>query len=214
MANTFERTQYEQEVTEEATATENTVASAEVAQETVESAPEADVVEVKLPLMDKEEERKIKQDRMRFINNKLSSTLAILAILLNVFYFVSIYKSDPIGTRFYYNVDIGLSVLLNLIFMLAVFLCSEGVKKYNRNYSIALIVIGVIELVRIFFLPLEAHSTLIDGTEDRVMGNGQFARVVIYLVGAAALLISSGVLGVIRSTKLANYKKTLDEKPA
>ena len=164
--------------------------------------------------MDKEEERRIKQDRMRFVNNKLSSTLAILAILLNVFYFVSIYKSDPAGTRFYYNIDIGLSVLLNLVFMLAVFLCSEGVKNYNRNYSIALIVIGVLELVRIFFLPLEAHTALIEGTEDRVMSNMQFTRVVIYLAGAAALLISSGVIGVIRSVKLASYKKTLDEKPA
>ncbi len=212
MANTFERTQYEQEVTEEAT--EKNIVTKDTVQETVEKASQEDVMEVRRPLMDKEEERKIKQDRMRFVTNKLSSTLAILAILLNVFYFVSIYKSDPTGSRFYYNVDIGISVLLNLIFMLAVFLCSEGVKNYNKSYSIALIVIGVLEFVRIFFLPLEAHRTMIGGGSDPVMSNGQFTRVVIYLAGAAALLLAAGIIGVIRSVRLANYKKTLDEKPA
>lgn len=212
MANTFERTQYEQEVAEEAT--DKVVSAKDTVQETVEQAPQSDVAEVTSPLMTAEEKRAIGRDRMRFTTNKLSSSLAILAILFNVFYFVSIYKSDPTGSRFYYNVDIGVSVLLNLVFMLAVFLCSEGVKNYNKNYSIALIVIGVLELVRIFFLPLEAHTTLIEGTENHVMSNGQFTRVVIYLAAASALLLTSGVVGVIRSVSLANYKKTLDEKPA
>lgn len=209
MANNFERTQYENEVTAEAT--DNVVVSQDTVQETVENASQADVAEVKRPLMDKKEERKIKQDRMRFTTNKLSSTLAILSILLNVFYFVSIYKSN---VNFYYNINIGISVLLNLVFMLAAFLCSEGVKNYNKSYSIALIVIGVLEFVRIFFLPLQAHSTQIEGTQDFVMSNAQFTRVVIYLAGAAALLLAAGIIGVIRSVKLANYKKTLDEKPA
>ena len=40
------------------------------------------------------EERTIQRDRMRFIKNSLSSNLAILGILFNVFYFVSICQSD------------------------------------------------------------------------------------------------------------------------
>ncbi len=212
MANTFERTQYEQEVTEEAT--DKVVSVKDTVQETVEHASQSDVAEVQRPLMDKDEERKIRQDRMRFVTNKLSSGLAILAILLNVFYFVSIYRSNA---NFYYSIDIGISVLLNLLFMLAVFLCSEGVKNYNKSYSIALIVIGVIELARIFFLPLSAHNATVTdaaGVTSKIMSDAQFARVTIYLACAAALLLASGIIGVIRSVKLAAYKKTLDEKPA
>ena len=55
------------------------------------------------------EERTIQRDRMRFIKNSLSSSLAILGILFNVFYFVSIYKSD-VGS-YYYNYIIGISIV-------------------------------------------------------------------------------------------------------
>lgn len=48
------------------------------------------------------EERTIQRDRMRFIKNSLSSNLAILGILFDVFYFVSIYKSDV--NTYYYNI--------------------------------------------------------------------------------------------------------------
>ena len=55
------------------------------------------------------EERAIQRDRMRFIKNSLSSNLAILGILFNVFYFVSIYKSDV--DTYYYNILIGASIV-------------------------------------------------------------------------------------------------------
>lgn len=41
-----------------------------------------------------QEELLIKKDRMRFIKNKLPANLALLGILFDVFYFVSIYQSD------------------------------------------------------------------------------------------------------------------------
>lgn len=178
----------------------------DVAEEALETASQEEIamVEDANPVLSKEEEIAIKKDRMRFTTNKLSSTFAIVAILLNVFYFVSLYKTNH---NFFYKYDIGLSVLLNLVFMLAVFLCSEGVKKYNMRYSIALIVIGVLEIVRIFILPLSA-------VRAQAMGAGQFTRIIIYLSGAAALLIASGVLGVIRTITLENYKKILEEHKA
>ena len=68
----------------------------------------------------------IKRDRMRFTKNSLSSTLVILAILFDVFYFVNIYESDVghnVG-NFYYQIRIGASIVYNLVFMLAAFLAS------------------------------------------------------------------------------------------
>ena len=76
------------------------------------------------------EDRAIQRDRMRFIKNSLSANLALLGILFNVFYFISICKSD-VGT-WYYTILIGASIVYNLVFMLAVFLSSEGVKTISR----------------------------------------------------------------------------------
>ena len=168
------------------------------------SQDEINTVEETATTLTKTEEAALKRDRMRFVTNKLSSTLAILAILLNVFYFVSLYKTNH---TFFYKFEIGISVLINLVFMLAVFLCSEGVKNYNKNYSIALIVIGVIEIVRIFFMPMSALKA-------EAMGASQFTRIVVYLASAAAFLIASGTIGLIRSLTLANYKKSLEEQQA
>ena len=56
--------------------------------------------------MNENEERLIQRDRMRFIKNSLSANLAILAIVFNVLYFVSIYRSN-VGT-FYYNYLMGI----------------------------------------------------------------------------------------------------------
>ena len=103
------------------------------------------------------EERMIQKDRMRFIKNKLSANLAILAILFDVFYFVSIYQSD-VGD-YYYSILIGGSILYNLVFMLACFLSSEGLKNYKMGYAWLIGVLGIGQIVRIFVIPAQAHAT-------------------------------------------------------
>lgn len=155
------------------------------------------------------EDRTIRRDRMRFIKNSLSANLALLGILFDVFFFVSIYKSD-VGT-YYYNILIGASIVYNLIFMLAAFLSSEGVKNYKKGYSYLLVVLGVIQFVRIFILPVPAHSAVIsvNGTDTLVMQNGQFGRVVVYLVVSGVSLIASAVVNYIRCNELESHLKTL-----
>ncbi len=160
------------------------------------------------------EERTIKMDRMRFTKNSLSSTLAIIGIVFDVLYFVSIYKSD-VGS-YYYNILIGASILYNLVFMLAVFLSSEGVKNYKLGYAYALIVIGALQIVRIFILPMRAHAATVTIKDEviTVMGSGQFSRVVFYLVASAAACILAGIIGIQRSRALQAHMATLDGKQA
>lgn len=160
------------------------------------------------------DERFVQRDRMRFIKNSQSSNLCYLGILLNVFYFVSIYKSD-VGT-YYYNILIGASIVYNLIFMLAVFLASEGVKNYKRNYSWLLGLIGLGQIVRIFIIPMRAHSatTLIDGVDALVMHDGQFTRVVVYLVLSALCLLAAAGINLVKCRELSEHMKTLDAQNA
>ena len=147
---------------------------------------------------------------MRFIKNSLSSNLAILGILFDVFYFVSLYQSD-VGT-YYYNIQIGGSVVYNLIFMLAVFLSSEGVKNYKKNYSYLLAALGVMQIVRVFVIPMQAHTTptIVGGVETMVMGNGQFYAVVAFLIISAVCLIASAVVNLVKCRELSAHLKDLE----
>ena len=150
----------------------------------------------------------IKKDRMKYAKNKFSSNFALLSIIFNVFYFVSIYKSD-VGS-FYYSILIGASVVYNLLFMLFTFLCSEGVKKYSLGYSVTLVVIGVLQAVRIFYLPAKAHSTTITvgDAEKVIMNNAQYFRVTIYLLVSSAFAVIGGVVGIVRNRILTSYIKS------
>lgn len=160
------------------------------------------------------EDRAIQRDRMRFIKNSLSANLALLGILFNVFYFISICKSD-VGT-WYYTILIGASIVYNLVFMLAVFLSSEGVKNYKQGYSYLLAALGVFQIVRIFIIPARAHAaeTLINGETALVMQNGQFYRVTAYLIISAVCLIASAAVNLIRCRELAEHLKALDSQGA
>ena len=155
------------------------------------------------------DDRQIQLDRMRYIKNTTSSRLCYLAILLNVLYFISIYKSD-VGS-WYYQILVGGSIVYNLLFLLIAFLCSEGVKSYQANYSVILYVLGALQVVRIFILPMQAHNAVVTvgGVETVVMGNGQFIRVIIYLACSAAALILAGIINHQKSSALNRHLASL-----
>lgn len=153
------------------------------------------------------EEKTLRLDRMRFIKNKLPANLALLAILFDVFYFVSIYQSDV--RDYYYTMLIGGSILYNLVFMLAAFLASEGIKNYKGSYAWLLLALGVGQFARIFILPMQAHTTELKKV-GKVMGDGQYRFVVICLVVSGLCCLASAVIGGVRSRKLKQYQKTLN----
>lgn len=153
------------------------------------------------------EEKMLRLDRMRFIKNKLPANLALLAILFDVFYFVSIYQSDV--RDYYYTMLIGGSILYNLVFMLAAFLASEGIKNYKGSYAWLLLALGVGQFARIFILPMQAHTTELKKV-GKVMGDGQYRFVVVCLVVSGLCCLASAVIGGVRSRKLKQYQKTLN----
>ncbi len=160
-------------------------------------------------------DKQLKLERMRYTKNTLSSNMALFAIVANVLYFVIMYK---INNKAMYELMMGASVITNLLFMLSVFLCSEGVKNYNVGYAVAMIVIGVIEIGRIFIWPLKLHNTetrvIVPGGDPimtTVLDDTQFVLVIVCLVCAAAFLIVGGIVGVIRGKQLAAYLESLKQ---
>ena len=160
------------------------------------------------------EEKSIQLDRMRYTKNTLSANLALLAIFFNVCFFISIYESD-VGS-WYYNILVGASILYNLIFMLAAFLSSEGIKNYKVSYGYMMIVLGVIQLFRITIYPMKAYNAVVTIQEQSVavMSQGQYMRVMLYLALSAACLFTGAVIGISRSRALAAHIASLDSKAA
>ena len=160
------------------------------------------------------EEKLIQRDRMRFVKNSLCANLCYHAILLDIFYFVLLYRSD-VGS-YYYTIQIGASIVYNLLFLLIVFLSSEEVKNYNKKYSIILLVVGALQIIRIFAIPMDAHAAtiVVDSVETVVMGDSQFIREVIYLIASAACLIISAVVNIIRCNMLEAHNKYLESQNA
>lgn len=151
--------------------------------------------------------KEIKKDRLLYTQNKISANLTYLGIVFGIFYFVSIYQTDV--NNYYYTFEIGVSVIYNLMFLLIAFLSSEGLKNYKLNYAYVIIAVGIMQLVRIWGIPMKAHTTMttLDGVETLVMDDSQFNYCCIALVVSAACCIGAGIIGIYKIVMLNNYKR-------
>jgi len=158
------------------------------------------------------DEKYIRLDRMRYTKNTTASGLALLSILFDVFFFISIYESN-VGS-WYYNILIGASILYNLIFLLAAFLSSEGIKNYKIAYSYLMVALGLGQIARIFIYPVKAHNATVTIQEKAVivMENPQFIRCVAYLLLSAACLLVGAYIGASRSKALNSHLASLEKQ--
>lgn len=156
----------------------------------------------------------LKRDRMRYTKDSFSSNLVLLAIVFDVLYFVSIYQSD-VGS-WYYNWIIGASVIYNLLFLLTAFLASQGVKSRKDNYCLSLTVIGLMQIVRVFYLPAKAHRAIVVvGKEElRAMTDGKYAFAVVCLVASAVCCVVAAVSCYINCKHLAQHMQQLEDHSA
>lgn len=156
----------------------------------------------------------VKKDRMRYTKDKLSANLLLAAIVADVLYFVNLYQTD-VGSYFY-TWQIGASVVYNLIFLLAVFLASEGVKNRLNTYLPVMIGAGVMQFVRIFYIPLQAYKAVITIADQQiaVMEKGQFIYMTICLVASGVLILTACVTSYRNNKTLAAYLNSLNNESA
>lgn len=158
--------------------------------------------------------RNLKMDRMRYTKDKFSARFVLLAIVFNALYFIKLYQLD-VGT-YYYKWQIGASVIYNLIFMLAAFLASEGVKSRKTGFTGVLLAVGALQIARIFYLPFQAvgATVSIDNTEIAVMTRGQFIYIVVCLSVSAVCCAVAAVTSYINNKTLAQYMRYLENQSA
>lgn len=161
----------------------------------------------------------IADDILRYKKNKVAGTLAILGLVFNCLYFMILYAFPR---NEFYTFEIGFSVVLTLVTLLAIFLSSEGVKGYNKTYSIVLLVVAAFQILRIFGYPLDGmrnnylyaagRNTLgyffdtVYPTDSTMFGT----IMIVYLALSAACLIGSAVWGWIVAVRLEKFQKRLD----
>lgn len=159
----------------------------------------------------------VADDILRYKKNKLAGSLALLGLVFNCLYFMILY-SFPRNE--FYTYEIGFSVVLTLAVLLATFLSSEGVKGYNKKFSIVLLVIAAFQILRIFGYPLDGlRENYLYSTGDKTIGyfgyyptssTFFFVMMLIYLVASAACLIASAIWGYIVAKRLEIFQKRLD----
>ncbi len=147
-------------------------------------------------------------DRKKYKGDGMPYLLVMLGLVINVFYFVCVYKLND-GT--FYQPIIGVSVIYNLLFMLSVFLCAENLKNYKWKFSVAIIVIGLLQLVRLFIIPpMTADITSSLYTEEQIVSAK--VRMCLYLISSCVLLVTGSVISIVNSLRLQKYKQLTEQQ--
>ena len=164
----------------------------------------------------------IHNDLRRYKSNKSASSLALLAIVFNCLYFCLLYSFRD---KYFGTWRLGVSVILTLVVLLVTFLSSEGIKSYNKEFAIPLLILAAVQIVRIFGLPLEAlRYDVSNNVASQITGGVLNMRyfgidlsptvayliLVVWLAASAACLIASAVIGYINSVKLDKFNKKID----
>ncbi|MDO5111029.1 MAG: hypothetical protein Q4E65_01870 [Clostridia bacterium] len=134
--------------------------------------------------------------RMKYQKDTRSSLLCILSILFNVYYFISVFRSGNITP----DVVMGLDVIINIVFMMLVFLTSEKLKAYAPKWNRIAAALGVFEALRVFILPLHYHKL-------GMLTGGLYMGAVAALLLAALCLIGAGVNATINGRLLRREVK-------
>lgn len=164
----------------------------------------------------------IQHDILRYKKNKLASLLAILGLVFSALYFMIVYA---LNTDSFYTIFSGLSVIVTLMVLLIAFYSSESVKNYKKTFCIALLVLAVVEILRIFYFPLKVINW--DGKllSDKVGTEAKYivfyftvgltpkvcgTLLIIYLIASAACFVGAAVTGYLTATKLEKHVKAVE----
>ena len=134
-------------------------------------------------------------EKKKYKNDTFAYLFVLLGIVFNCFAFIKLYEENA---QFFYDYRMAFSVLYNLVFMLAVFLTAENVKKYHRSYAIAAIVIGALQFLRM-------SEYVRDAYQAAAIAKGVYSYIVIFYALSGASLVIGGIAGVINSTILKRF---------
>ncbi len=139
---------------------------------------------------------------LRYSTNKLSFWLVILAIILNCLAFLDYYGKRNVKP----DMVLGVDVIINILVLLACFVTAEEVKAYRKRFAYVSFLLAVVQIARIFFIPLRYYKVL--------MEYNSFVYIVMLYVLGAVFLTLAGLICIFRSNILVNYLNSIKDEPA
>lgn len=154
----------------------------------------------------------IKNDILRYTTNKLSYWLCILAIVFNVANFLICYKinSAAAATDKIANFLLGLDLLVNVILIIVFFLLAEKTKAYKKEASYVCIGLAVVEVARIFIIPLSYYLAYVE-TGSYGLDLIGFIWCIVLLILAAASLVGAALINLKKYNTLQDHLKKIGE---
>lgn len=133
-------------------------------------------------------------ERMQYQVDKRSYWLCMLSIIFNMVYFVSLYTNKAVAP----DLTLGADVIINIVFMLIVFLSSEKLKAYQMKWNIYVLLIGAVQILRVFFVPQHYKEIeMLTGTE--------YTLTVALILVSGILLLLAGINSSINLKILSRY---------
>ena len=133
-------------------------------------------------------------ERMQYQPDKLSYLLCTLSIIFNMIYFVSIYTNRDVTP----DVTIGADVLINIIFMMIIFLAGEKLKGYEKKWNIYVILVGIVQISRILFVPRHFN-------ELEMLVGIKYTLSIVWLLTSGILLLLAGINSTINGRILSSF---------
>jgi len=143
----------------------------------------------------------IKHERLRYQKNKMSYLLALGGLVFNCLYMVKLLADPDIVP----DIHVGIDVIINIVFLLFVFLGAEKLKVYSKVWCFIVAGIGLINFLRILYLP---KRLLTLATPQILLGD--FNLMALYLLISGGLLIAAAVVGFLKCNRLAQIVKAAD----
>lgn len=172
------------------------------------------------------DQNNIKGEMMRYRANSLSYKLGMIAILFSLFgAFICL-------NSFKWDVSVIIKILGNIAILLFGFLSIEKAKAYSKTYSLVLMGIGGVCVLRIFWIPLKliywwgqlqagnseaanffSQAVIGDPKKNSYLPQSGVIRgyMAIALIAVAAVaFIASGLIGYKKAKEYADYMKDQD----
>lgn len=150
----------------------------------------------------------IKVDKLRFQYNKLSQLLVLLGlgfVTIGMFLLITFNNySDDNQIKVIPDFYIAIDIVFGILNLLVLFLASEKVKYYDKNWSLfGVFIMAVLNLVRIFLTPLYAFN-------KGWLTSGRLTTIIILLALGVVSLVASGIIATRKYLLLSNHKKELN----
>lgn len=155
---------------------------------------------------------KLKIEKMRYVNNKLSYSFTLLAMciyVLLVFWAINPFRYNYLNKDatdvLYPDLWVGLKILLSILVILLSFLTAEKVKAYDKKASYRDFVFAAIVIIEIFIFPLNLFRY-------EAITLTRFITIILLSLISGALYTVAGIVNIRKVNELAEvYKDEIKE---